>query len=251
MPGKSAARTAVALPDRLRAVGPRWAALILLTAVCAATPTERGDAQTLSASGTAGTAASQRYLIYVRPTQSTNFSNYIFDTFGPYPIAVAAFEGGIDQYDNSPPEWNGGIGGYGKRVGSDFGIETVTTTTRYALSEALGQDSLYYRCECDGVFPRLGHAVVSTFTARRGEDGHRVFSIPALIGPYAGSFTAVYAWYPDRYGAKDAFRIGNYSLLLYMGGNVVLEFLHTPARSLLSRMHLTSRHGAPDPDLSQ
>jgi hypothetical protein len=101
------------------------------------------------------------------------------------------------------------------------------------------------------VFPRLGHAVVSTFTACTGEDGHRVFSFSAVVGPYAGSVVAVYAWYQNRYGAKDALRIGNYSLLEYMGGNVALEFLYTSPRSGLSRMHLNSRHGAPDPGSSQ
>jgi hypothetical protein len=28
-----------------------------------------------------------------------------------------------------------------------------------------------------------------------------------------GTMTAVYGWYPDRYGAKDALRLGNYNLL--------------------------------------
>jgi hypothetical protein len=36
--------------------------------------------------------------------------------------------------------------------------------------------------------------------------------------------TAVYAWYPNRYNAKDALRMGNYSLLGYVGGNIALEF---------------------------
>jgi hypothetical protein len=67
----------------------------------------------------------------------------------------------------------------------------------------------------------------------------------------AGSVVAVYAWYPNRYGAKDAFRIGNYSLLEYMGGNIALEFFYTSPRSWLSRMHLYSRHGAPDPGSSR
>ncbi len=229
---------------------------MLLTAVCVATLPVRGDAQTLAASeastafGT-GVAASQSYLTYTQPTQATKFNNYFFDAFGPYPIAVAAATAGIDQIDNSPPEWNGGAEGYGRRFGSDLGIEAVSTTARYALSEALKQDPLYYRCECKGVFPRLGHAVVSAFTARTGEEGSQVFSFPALVGPYAGSFVAVYAWYPNRYGAKDAFRIGNYSLLEYMGGNIALEFLFTSPRSWLSRMHLSSRHGAPDSGLSQ
>jgi hypothetical protein len=198
-----------------------------------------------------GMIASQSYLIYTQPMQATKFNNYFFDAFGPYPIAVAAVTAGIDQIDNSPPEWNGGAEGYGKRFGSDLGIEAVSTMTRYALSQALKQDPLYYRCECNGVFPRLGHAVVSTFTACTGEDGHRVFSFSAVVGPYAGSVVAVYAWYQNRYGAKDALRIGNYSLLEYMGGNVALEFLYTSPRSGLSRMHLNSRHGAPDPGSSQ
>ena len=95
------------------------------------------------------------------------------------------------------------------------------------------------------MFPRLSHAVISTFTARRGDDGHRVFSFPALVAPYAGTMTAVYGWYPGRYGAKDAFRMGNYSILGYIGGNIALEFFHSGPHSLLSRMHLSNGHGAP------
>ena len=67
----------------------------------------------------------------------------------------------------------------------------------------------------------------------------------------AGSVVAVYAWYPNRYGARDAFRIGNYSLLEYMGGNTALEFFYTPPRSWLSRIHRCSRHVAPDPGSSR
>ena len=173
--------------------------------------------------------------------------NYVFDAFGPYPVAGAAIIAGIHQASNAPPEWKQGVEGYSKRFGSDYGIALVATTTRYGLSEALKEDAMYYRCECRGVFPRLSHALISTLTARRGDDGHRVFSFPALVAPYAGSMTAVYGWYPDRYGAKDAFRTGNYSLLVYAGGNVALEFLYSGPHSLLSRMHLNNAHGSPEP----
>jgi hypothetical protein len=172
--------------------------------------------------------------------------SYVFDSFGPYPITGAALAAGLDQYTNSPPEWNQSVAGYGKRFGSDLGIEAVGTTTRYALAEALKEDTIYYRCECTGFFPRLRHAVVSSLTARRGEDGHAVFSFPALVAPYAGTMTAVYGWYPNRFGAKDAFRMGNYSLLGYLGGNIGLEFLYSGPHSLVSRMHLNASHGGPD-----
>jgi hypothetical protein len=183
----------------------------------------------------------------VRPTQRTKVINYVFDAYGPYPIAGAAFGAGINQFSNAPPEWNQGAEGYAKRFGSNYGIAMVATTTRYGLSEAFKEDALYYRCECRGVFPRLRHALFSTLTARRGEDGHRVFSIPALVGPYAGSMTATYGWYPNRYGAKDAFRTGNYSLLAFAGENISLEFFYSGPHSLLSRMHLNNAHGAPEP----
>jgi hypothetical protein len=122
----------------------------------------------------------------------------------------------------------------------------VGVTTRYALAEAFNEDTLYYRCDCTGALPRLKHAVISTFIARRGLDGHRVFSLPALVAPYAGSMTAVYGWYPNRYGAMDAFRMGNYALLLDVVGNISLEFLYGGPHSFLHRMHLNNGHGAPD-----
>jgi len=195
----------------------------------------------------ANSAPVQQDLTYVRPTQRIMIKNYLFDTFGPYPFVISAGAAGINQFTNSPPEWGQGTEGYFKRWGSDYGIATVSTTTRYALSEALKEDSMYYRCECSGILPRLRHAVISTLTARRGDDGHQVFSFPALIGPYAGSVTAIYGWYPSRYGIKDAFRTGNYSLLATAGGNVALEFLYSGPHSLLHRMHLSSAHGSPDP----
>jgi hypothetical protein len=197
------------------------------------------------------TTTRQVDLTYVRPTQRTMTRNYLFDAFGPYPIAGAALAAGINQFTDSPPDWKQGMAGYSRRWGSDFGIVAVGTTTRYALSEGLREDSLYYRCECQGIFPRVRHAVVSTLTARRGEDGHRVFSLPALVAPYAGSFTAVYGWYPDRFGAKDALRLGNYSLLTYAGGNLALEFLYSGPHSLLSRMHLNNTRAAPGPGPNQ
>ncbi len=225
--------------------------LLLLAIAGVAVLPELAKAQALidprdSAGGVASTTPAQPDLAYTRPTEKTKIENYLFDAFGPYPAVGAAFAAGIGQAYNTPPEWKQGAAGYSKRFGSAFGIAAVSTTTRYGLAEALREDTLYYRCECKGLFPRLRHAVISTLSARRGQDGHRVFSFPALIAPYAGSMTAVYAWYPDRYNGKDAFRMGNYTMLGYVGGNIGLEFLYGGPHSLLHRMHLDNGHGAPD-----
>jgi hypothetical protein len=189
-------------------------------------------------------------ITYTRPTEKTKLQNYFFEASGPYPIVVSAVGAGISQLENAPPEWKQGAGGYGRRFGSDFGIAAVSTTTRYALAEAFREDTLYYRCGCRGFFPRLTHAVVSTLISRRGEDGHGVFSFPALVAPYAGAMTAVYGWYPSRFDYRDGFRIGNYSLLGYVGANVTSEFIYSGPHSLLVRMHLNNAHAAPVPGLS-
>ena len=183
---------------------------------------------------------------YTPPTTREKLHNYLFDAFGPYPILGAAFASGLNQASHHPPEWGQGAEAYGQRFGSSFGITLVTTTTRYALASALREDTLYYPCECKGALRRLGHAAMSTVTARRGRDGHRAFSFPGLLAPYAGSMTAALAWYPNRYSPKDGFRMGNYNLLAFTGGNIALEFLYGGPHTLLSRVHLgSSRVGKP------
>ena len=113
-------------------------------------------------------------LAYTRPTEKTKVENYFFDAFGPYPVVGAAFAAGIGQAHSTPPEWHQGAEGYSKRFGSAFGIAAITTTVRYGLAKAFREDTVYYGCECKGVFPRLRHAVISTLSARRGQDGNRV-----------------------------------------------------------------------------
>lgn len=231
--------------------------LLLLSAVAVLTCISvTANSQSMSASeGYSGTTTTKvsapMEATYLRPTDGTKFNNYLFDAYGPYPIAGAALAAGINQLSNAPPEWRQGSEGFGKRFGSDFAIAAVGTTTRFGLAEAFKEDTLYYRCECSGVWPRMNHAVTSTFTARHGEDGHRVFSLPAVLAPYAGSMTAVYGWYPDRYGVKDAFRMGNYSLLANIGGNIALEFFHSGRHPLLARIHLRNAHDSPTQEPSQ
>ncbi len=179
---------------------------------------------------------------YVRPSERTKARNYLFDAVGPYAILGAAIAAGINQADSTPPEWGQGAEAYGKRFGSNFGIAAVTTTARYAMAAAFREDTIYYRCACKGIGPRLGHALISTVTARVGEDGHRRFSVPSLVAPYVGTMTAVYAWYPNRYNAEDGFRMGNYTLLGAAGNNVALEFLYGGPHTLLSRFHRGKSH---------
>lgn len=181
---------------------------------------------------------------YSPPAQKELLHDYLLDLAGPYPIFTASASAGIHMATDSPPEWRQGAAAFGKRFASSMGIGSVETTVRFGLGEALKEDTLYYPCECTGIFPRVRHAIFSSFTARRKADGRRVFSIPALAAPYAGTFTGTYAWYPSRYGVEDALRMGDNGFFSYVGGNIALEFLEGGAHPLLSRLHITIPNGS-------
>jgi hypothetical protein len=178
-------------------------------------------------------------LTYHRPTERTKLRHYFYDASALIPLLAArSWEPSIK--DKAPPEWGQGAAAYGERTGSDFGIALVTTTTRYALAEAFREDTLYYRCECTGVFRRLNHALFSTVTARHGDDGHRRLSLAAIVAPYVGTTTAVYGWYPNRYGIKDGLRVGNYTLLAFAGINIAREFIYGGPHTMFGHHNRTA-----------
>jgi hypothetical protein len=202
-----------------------------------------------SSSSSTATTQAEPAIAYHRPTERQKIRDFAFDAFGPYPFLAAAASAGIQQAYSTPPEWGQGWDSYGVRLGSNYGIQLVTTTTRYALAEAFREDTIYYRCACRGFFPRLGNALISTVTARRGDDGHRVFSLAAIGAPYAGTMAATLVWYPSRYEPADGFRIGNYNLAAEAAENVALEFLYGGPHTMFGSFHFPGmRHRVKDPD---
>jgi hypothetical protein len=97
--------------------------LLLLAAAAVAALPVLAKAQSLtdsedSSSAVSTTSPAAPDLIYTRPTGKMKLHNYVFDAFGPYPLAGAAFAAGIGQAYNTPPEWKQGARGYGLRIGS-------------------------------------------------------------------------------------------------------------------------------------
>lgn len=162
--------------------------------------------------------------VYRFPDLRQQFQNYLYSTFGPPGVISSAIGAGIDQGKPAPPEWDSGAQGYGERYGSRFTMNLTAKTAEYSLGALMHEDVAYHRCDCTGFFPRTAHAFSSVLTAKT-RSGGTVFSVPSLVSPYAGSFMAVNAWYPSRYGPSDALRIGNMSFVFKAGGNLIGEFI--------------------------
>jgi hypothetical protein len=161
---------------------------------------------------------------YEFPDGQRQFRNYLYIAFGPPAIISSAVGAALEHAKPAPPEWDSGAKGYAERYGWRFGVSLAGETTKYSLAAAMHEDVAFHRCECRGFFPRAVHALTSTFTARTAS-GRTVVSVPALVSPYAGSFTAMNAWYPARYGSSDAFRVGSISFAFKAAGNLVGEFI--------------------------
>jgi hypothetical protein len=161
---------------------------------------------------------------YVFPDGKQQFRNYLDSIFGPAALTRVLIGATLDQAKPAPPEWDPGVKGFSERLGSRFGMDAIAETARYSGGALLHQDVAYHKCACTGFIPRSAHALVSSVTARSRE-GRTILSLPSIVAPYAGSFAAVNAWYPARYEAADAFRIGSLSFAFRAGMNLAREFL--------------------------
>jgi hypothetical protein len=164
------------------------------------------------------------YDTYEFPTNRERFNRYVKDTVGPFRLVRTAATAGIDQWRDSPEEWEQGMKGYGKRFASSFGRNAIQQTITYGLDEALDQDSSFQRSNRAGIFPRVKHAFLETITSRT-KSGKRVLSAPRLAGVYGSAVIGAETWYPERYSYKDGLRIGTRTLLTGFGINLVREFV--------------------------
>jgi hypothetical protein len=154
----------------------------------------------------------QRWEYYI----NQNFTS-IGSYFGPVTTSI------IDHINLEPPEWGGGFGGYGKRLGSRIGTGVIQGTIQSAGTAALGQEPRYVRSSDSGILHRVGHAFVYTLVTYNNEGKNR----PALatLGSYYASSMIAVTWYPGRYTVLgDGVRDGNRQVILAALMNQFQEF---------------------------
>jgi hypothetical protein len=162
--------------------------------------------------------------VYSPPTQSERLKRYAVTTYGPIPIAEAAIRGGIQQHRDAPSGWPQEGQGYADRFGSAMGEIAVRGTTDWVFSEIFKEDLRVSPCHC--AESKFHLALADTFTARKGEDGHRVLSVARLLGPASGGLVANYTWYPaDTSRGEVGTEVGlSYGFVFLT--NLVRESLH-------------------------
>jgi len=156
-------------------------------------------------------------------TDNQMLHKYVWSTIGFDGALSATLSSTLDQWQNSPPQWEQHGTGYARRWVSNYADSAIGDGAKYAVAHFFHQDPSFYRCQCTGIGPRLHHAVDSPFMGRK-RDGTRVLSAASLAGILASHVVPDATWYPAPLGTRDGLKHAGTSLLTKIGIDVIKEF---------------------------
>jgi hypothetical protein len=133
---------------------------------------------------------------YHFPTPHEQAHAYLHELIGPFAFVRAGIRAGIEQARDTPSGWGQDFPGFLQRYGSAYGEAALRDTIVYGMSQALHEDDRYLVCHRCSFGDKVENAALAEFTARRGVDGHRVFSPTPIAASIGAPMIAYAAWYP-------------------------------------------------------
>ena len=160
------------------------------------------------------------------------FELFVNESISPETILISGFGAGIEQWRDTPPGYDQGADGYGKRFGASMATGASSNFIgTFLAASALRQDPRF--------FPQLHPTFWGSikYSARRlvvtrSDAGNEVFNASGLIGPLAGETLAnTYLPKTEQTGAKTAERYG-FDLAWKFAGNMFKNYWPTIFRDL-------------------
>jgi hypothetical protein len=99
---------------------------------------------------------------------------YLKSTYGPLSFGYRLASAGIDQAQDSVPDWGQGMKGYLKRFGSNFGQGVVDNSTRIGFQAIFHEDPRYLPSGRSGFLCRMAYAVKQEIISRKDSGGVRI-----------------------------------------------------------------------------
>lgn len=127
----------------------------------------------------------------LRPSQKFNL--WFHSAVDPFTFGIAAIDAGIEQAQDTYPEYSQGVEGYAKRFGAAYADNVDGNFWGNAvLPSLLHQDPRYFRLGHGSVKRRLGYALLSTVRCK-GDNGSWQPSYSNIGGNLIGG--AISNWY--------------------------------------------------------
>jgi hypothetical protein len=152
----------------------------------------------------------------------------------PRSFVTPALGATMAQIDNKPPEWGGGMAGFGRRLASHEGRSAVNRTIAFGVAAAIGEDPRSYPSKETDFWKRVRHAVVRNFVSRN-DNGDPMPAYSRFAGSYGAAFVSMTWEAPSQDGVGRALKRGTTSVATGVGWRVLEEF--TPdIRGLFKRI---------------
>jgi hypothetical protein len=120
---------------------------------------------------------------------------YFKSTYGPLSFGYRLASAGIDQAQDSVPDWGQGMNGYLKRFGSNFGQGVIDNSARFGLKAIFREDPRYIPSGRSGFLCRMAYALKQGIISRKDSGGVRI-GYTQFIATTTGVVVAR-QWQPD------------------------------------------------------
>ena len=96
--------------------------------------------------------------------RAESFSRFALRTIGPISLVRSAALARVDQWRRRPVHWLQTSRGYRDRLDARVGGEVLGRTIRFGFARAAQEQAgTYENCHCDGLEPRVMHALLTPF----------------------------------------------------------------------------------------
>lgn len=173
-------------------------------------------------------------LLYERPgeySMDERVRDYVNSLISPGAFGKTLLGTGWKELNGIPPEWGTGAEGFGRTFAYKYLNRVTSNTIEFGVAALLKQDTRYFPSTEAGFWPRVGHAVKSTFVVPTAGGGSQ-FAFARFAGAF-GAGAISNAWHPpSERGIGDTLRRGGWSIAGDIGGNLLKEFIPDLKRAI-------------------
>ena len=148
-------------------------------------------------------------------------------------VARVTAGAGFAHIRNSPHQWGRGPGGLAKRVGSGFAQNAVKETIQFGVATWHHENLHYQRSNRSGTWPRMKHAVKSTFIVPKTNRRGKTVAMGRISGNLGAGMVSQ-AWQPAA-SVGAGLATGGIGVGAAVGSNVAREFWPRKHRKIARR----------------
>jgi hypothetical protein len=171
---------------------------------------------------------------FVPMTPMEKYQHNLYRTFDANAMVRTTFTTGLDLAFDNPPDWPGGVEGFGIRFASKTGRRLNKRMIMSTVQATLGHDPRRLPTTADGFWGRAREAFLNTYRSRT-DSGGVSFNYSRLLGAYGAGFISRSWQPPGRRSSRHAWMNGTSTMLMDGAGAIFWEFLPDIKKKVLRR----------------